>query len=105
MPLGGSLTLGTTLEEPFVRISVSDTGAGVAQQDWGKLFTPFFTTKAEGTGLGLTVVNQVVENHRGLLQFNSTPGQGTTFEIRLAIDPEEHVASRRQQPSSPELPS
>jgi signal transduction histidine kinase len=95
MPSGGTLTITTRCEGDFLEIGVSDTGTGIVEEHWSKLFTPFFTTKATGIGLGLAIVSQVVENHHGSVRFESVPGQGSGFHIRLAFDPE-----ARQQKSA-----
>ncbi len=96
MPSGGTLSIATISDRDYLEIGISDTGVGIAQEYWSKLFVPFFTTKTSGTGLGLAIVSQVIETHKGSLRFESTPGQGSTFYIRLAlhptIDPNETVA-------------
>lgn len=89
MPSGGTLTFDTITDQNYIEIGVSDTGMGIKQEHWDKLFTPFFTTKARGTGLGLAIVSQVVDNHNGSLRFESIPGQGTRFFLRLAVHPDE----------------
>ncbi len=88
MPSGGVLSLATIRDDKFFEIGVSDTGMGINEEHWDKLFMPFFTTKTTGTGLGLAIVSQVIENHGGSLRFESTPKQGTSFHIRLALHPE-----------------
>jgi signal transduction histidine kinase len=93
MPSGGTLTIGSRWDNDFFEIRVRDTGVGIPREHWGKMFTPFYTTKMTGSGLGLAIVAQVVENHRGALRFESTPGQGTSFFIRLAIQPQGHSAA------------
>jgi signal transduction histidine kinase len=85
MPAGGTLTITTAGETDFFEIGVTDTGTGIEEEHWDKLFAPFFTTKVTGTGLGLAIVSQVVENHSGSLRFESTPKQGTAFYVRLAL--------------------
>lgn len=69
----------------FVRISISDTGCGIAPENVDKIFDPFFTTKTEngGTGLGLSVVKTIIERHGGTIEVVSTEGEGTTFTIDL----------------------
>lgn len=67
----------------FWSISVSDTGCGMPAQTVAQLFTPYFTTKASGTGLGLVITQQIVEQHGGEIKVFSRPGMGTTFTILL----------------------
>jgi hypothetical protein len=98
MASGGTLTLTTSFDEKFFEIGVADTGAGIREEYWDKLFTPFFTTKTTGTGLGLAIVSQVINNHDGSLRFESVPKQGTSFHIRLAFHPE-HTGSPRSTPT------
>jgi signal transduction histidine kinase len=95
MPSGGTLTFDTIVDQNYIEIGVSDTGMGIKQEHWNRLFTPFFTTKARGTGLGLAIVSQVVDSHNGSLRFESIPGQGTTFFIRLAVHPDKNSAAHR----------
>jgi len=64
-------------------IFVEDTGHGIPEESMDKIFTPYFTDKQQGTGLGLPVAKGIVENHRGRMQVRSEVGKGTTFEIRL----------------------
>ena len=65
----------------FVHILITDTGAGIAADDLPYIFEPLFTTKQRGTGLGLSVVFQVVTAHRGHVSVDSEPGKGTTFHL------------------------
>jgi two-component system sensor histidine kinase DctS len=71
----------------WVEFSVSDRGHGVSQEVAQQLFTPFFTTKEEGMGLGLSLCRTVVEQHGGLLHFEPNPPQGTTFRFTLPAHP------------------
>lgn len=66
-----------------VRIIVSDTGTGIAEEARSKIFEPFFTTKPDGTGLGLSIVHQIVTENRGTIALENTAGPGTTFSIHL----------------------
>ncbi len=70
----------------WVKISISDSGVGIAPDDRGKIFEPFFTTKENGTGLGLSIVHKIIENHKGLIKVESEPGKGSKFMIFLPVD-------------------
>lgn len=70
---------------PTLRIGVTDDGAGVPEAARARLFTPFFTTRARGTGLGLVVVRRVAEAHGGAVRFEPTPGGGATFVLTLPL--------------------
>jgi signal transduction histidine kinase len=65
------------------RITVADHGFGIAREHLESIFNPFFTTKSNGTGLGLPLVSKIVDEHRGRITVNSEVGRGTTFEILL----------------------
>jgi len=72
----------------WVQIHIEDTGHGISAANLDHIFDPFFTTKHtsgenEGTGLGLTIAHQIVQEHRGEIQVQSTEGVGTTFRIDL----------------------
>lgn len=70
-----------------VVLEVQDTGAGIPSNVQNRLFDPFFSTKKGGTGLGLSIAAQIVNNHHGKLEFQTEPGQGTTFAIVLPAEP------------------
>jgi two-component system NtrC family sensor kinase len=75
-------------EREFVEIRVADTGGGIAKEDIPRLFEPFFSTKGQkGTGLGLAVIWGIIDNHNGTITVESAPGAGTTFVIRLPVEP------------------
>ncbi|MDR1318099.1 MAG: HAMP domain-containing protein, partial [Treponema sp.] len=74
-------------ENRYCRLSIRDTGKGISKQEGSLIFTPYFTTKGEsGTGLGLPIVERIVNDHGGIIWFNSAEGMGTTFFIDLPID-------------------
>ncbi|NGZ97435.1 MAG: hypothetical protein CV089_15175 [Nitrospira sp. WS110] len=85
MPDGGTLSIGLAREKDFVKLTVADTGHGIPHDVVKKIFEPFFTTKefGKGTGLGLTVVKGIIEEHQGSIAVESEEGKGTTFRILL----------------------
>jgi hypothetical protein len=85
---GGTLTVATKKVEGFVEVSFKDTGIGIPKERMGKLFTPFFTTKAKGMGVGLSICKKFVENHRGTIEVESEVGKGTVFTAKLPIHQE-----------------
>jgi len=70
----------------WAKISIIDSGNGIAPGDKEKIFEPFFTTKENGTGLGLSIVHKIVENHNGLIRVESEEGRGTNFTIYLPAE-------------------
>jgi signal transduction histidine kinase len=68
-----------------VAIHVSDTGRGIAPEHLPNIFRPFYTTKGNGTGLGLSLARRIVEEHQGTVEVNSTVGKGTEFTVLLPI--------------------
>jgi signal transduction histidine kinase len=66
-------------------IAFKDTGVGIPERNMGRLFNPFFTTKAKGQGLGLPVCKRLVEAHDGRITVESKPGEGSTFTVELPI--------------------
>jgi len=82
---GGKLTVSTRRVEDQVEIAIQDTGAGIASDVGKRLFEQFFTTKPQGTGLGLYISRQIIEEHGGTLRWESAPGAGTTFTATLPI--------------------
>jgi signal transduction histidine kinase len=83
MPEGGTLTVRTVNLRVGVRLEVSDTGQGLTPEECQRLFTPYYTTKTHGTGLGLAMVQSVVSDHKGRISVESEKGKGTTFRIDL----------------------
>src|SRR5262249_45819602 len=99
MDRSGTLTLVTRMEtdfhvrnptqhsSQFLSVEVEDTGPGIAAEDCERIFAPFFTTKAKGTGLGLAVSQRLVTQHGGLIHVESTLGHGTRFRVSLPVAP------------------
>jgi two-component system sensor histidine kinase PilS (NtrC family) len=96
MPQGGTLTLTTKQTssmrddnangEEAIEFYFQDTGAGISKEDLPKIFYPFFTTKSSGSGLGLPIVQRIIEQHHGAIGVESSPA-GTTFKIVIPIHP------------------
>jgi signal transduction histidine kinase len=95
MPQGGEITVALNREaessdlypnrKNMLVLDVSDMGMGMSKTTQEKLFTPFFTTKEQGTGLGLSTVKKIVEAHQGDIRVKSEPGKGTSVRIRLPM--------------------
>ncbi len=96
---GGMLTVGSDRKNHTIRIWLEDTGQGIPPEKMKKIFSPFFTTKDKGTGLGLAVSYRIIQDHDGEIFVHSKPGRGARFEIHLplSLDTEdyEHEASRQ----------
>ncbi|MHB2025203.1 MAG: ATP-binding protein [Elusimicrobiota bacterium] len=86
MPNGGAIRIGTQMSgRQDVFIELADAGPGIPRDVLEKIFTPFFTTKARGTGLGLAVVRKVMDRHRGRVEVESEVGRGTLFRLYLPV--------------------
>jgi len=85
MPEGGNLTVSLIKNDPTVLISISDTGEGIDKKNIEKIFSPFFTTKQKGNGLGLSEAHKIIQAHYGTLEVRSNKGKGTTFTIILPL--------------------
>lgn len=98
MPDGGTLTIRTRGRQAEVALFVIDNGAGMSEEVMKNAFLPFFTTKEvdQGTGLGLSVVQGIVAAHGGDIQLESSPGEGTCFELRLPREGEPCVAEAKR---------
>jgi signal transduction histidine kinase len=85
MPGGGALTVGTGCDDAQIVLRVTDTGKGIPEEQVRQIFVPFFSTKAEGTGLGLALAQQIVTEHGGHIECTSAVGKGSTFTIYLPL--------------------
>ena len=84
MPNEGKLTVQANKKKDKIVISVQDTGVGIPEEVKTKMFTPLFTTKSKGQGLGLAVVKRLVESLKGEITFESQPNEGTKFKVELS---------------------
>ncbi len=116
MPDGGRLTITTSLVSdiqgqagecdstsvPSVQLEITDTGIGIPKENQSRIFEPFFTTKAvgKGSGLGLSVVHGIMQQHNGVIRVTSQPNQGTTFTLLFP-----HIAQCPQPPARAALPT
>jgi signal transduction histidine kinase len=87
MPQGGSLRCCTGARDHTVEVRVADAGHGIPEEVRGRLFEPFFTTRPDGTGLGLALCREIVLNHGGRIELESSGASGTTFLIVLPAQP------------------
>ena len=85
MPEGGELIVQLTRHGSFVELVVTDTGVGISEEDLEKIFDVYWSTKRDGTGLGLATVRRVIEEHEGTIRVVSEVGRGTSFSIVLPL--------------------
>jgi signal transduction histidine kinase len=96
---GGEITVGTQFHHyarvwmgegmrgPVAEVWIEDTGTGISKEDLPHLFTPFYSTKPKGTGLGLMMVQRILKEHSGTLKVESESGKGTTLRMFLKLAP------------------
>ena len=83
---------------PFVKITVTDTGIGIPSENLSKIFDPYFTTKSDGNGLGLTSTFSIIKRHEGYISVESESGKGTTFYLYLpALEKQEEVVEKKKE--------
>jgi len=87
MPDGGEIRIGSNIVGDNVKIYISDTGVGIPEENFDKIWRPLFTTKAKGMGFGLSICKRVIESHGGTMDFTSEVGKGTTFIITIPRKP------------------
>jgi PAS domain S-box-containing protein len=98
MSRGGVLRIMLSSDDRFVAVSFKDTGPGIPADEIGSIFEPYFTTKHEGTGLGLMIVQRIVRDHGGEIEVHSEPNAGTTFTVFLPRD-ERRIRLLRARPA------
>ena len=69
----------------FISVHIEDTGCGIPEEAFERIFRPYFTTKEKGTGLGLAVIKGIVDKHKGMIGVKSVVGQGTRFDVTLKV--------------------
>lgn len=85
MPDGGSLQILLHCSEEFLEVAFQDNGVGINREDLGRVFEPYHTTKSTGSGLGLMIVQRIVQDHGGHIELKSKPDEGTCFVIYLPL--------------------
>lgn len=98
MKSGGILRIRTDLEDRYLTITFTDTGGGISPENMSKIFEPYFTTKASGSGLGLLIVRRIVREHGGEIDLVSREGQGLELKIHLPL----HDQRARMLPAASE---
>jgi signal transduction histidine kinase len=83
--VGGMLTIESSADEGAISIIVKDTGIGIPKENLSKIFNPFFTTKRDGTGMGLAIAYNIINDHSGKIEVNSSLGNGTTVKVVLPL--------------------
>ena len=90
MPEGGTLDIRgfAELEKETFILQIRDSGIGIPEENMARIFDPFFTTKevGKGSGLGLSIIHGIIEQHGGHISVESTPGAGTTFTLQLPMN-------------------
>ena len=103
---GGTITIKSSLskEDNFIEVKIADTGCGIPKELIDRIYDPFFTTKEskKGTGLGLAVSYGIIKKHQGFILVESEEGRGTTFIIRLPINPPENNQQQMVAENTPE---
>ena len=92
IPEAGTILVKTSVDlSDSIRIVVSDTGKGIDEEEIGKIFQPFFTTKPKGTGLGLSICKRLIEQQNGTIHVARNPEGGLTFTIELPVEQQSGV--------------
>ena len=83
--------------DEFVQVEIRDTGEGIPEKDIENIFTPFFTTKHGGSGLGLSISHRIIQEHRGSINVISQVGKGSSFFINLPLNPRNYERRKRSE--------
>jgi len=100
LPGGGRLKILLHTKGSWLTLTIQDSGVGIPPQVRDRIFDPFFTTKEKGTGLGLAITQRIIEGHGGHISFESHPGEGTRFMIRLPMTDHDDTETEPSRPSS-----
>jgi PAS domain S-box-containing protein len=99
MPNGGTFTVRTSLdnksEEPKIRVSISDSGVGIPDEDFTRIFQPFYSTKEKGTGMGLAICRRIISEHDGAISVTSEIQKGSTFLVEIPLKLMDHPTDER----------
>ncbi len=86
MPVGGTVSISTAREgRELIRVSIADEGVGIPAENLEKIFKLYFTTKPDGSGIGLSIVYRIIQMHDGTIEARSENRQGTTMVVRLPV--------------------
>nr|MDA8164788.1 ATP-binding protein [Desulfobacteraceae bacterium] len=96
---GGAIMVGVRPQDDTVHVRVRDSGRGMSDEEKAQMFDPFFTTRKTGTGLGLAVVHQIIEQHRGQIEVDSAPGTGTEITVILPLSQDRHAKRQEDNPA------
>ena len=100
MPEGGRLSVTMRSETDDIVVEISDTGCGMSEETRKRMFTPYFTTKETGTGLGMAITAQIIEEHSGEISVDSAEGVGTTVTVKLKASTNDGPAEKLHPPNS-----
>jgi signal transduction histidine kinase len=89
MPQGGTLTIAAKQLDETIRLDITDTGVGISEEEVKKILEPFYTTKAEGLGLGMPYAKKIIDQHGGTISLSSRLGEGTTISVTLPAGQQE----------------
>ena len=96
MPQNGTLEIRSAQYRNCIKISFEDTGIGIPEETLRKLFTPLFTTKAQGMGFGLAICKRIIEAHGGIIKVKTAINKGTTFTISLPMNSQVKLLENQQ---------
>jgi two-component system, NtrC family, sensor histidine kinase HydH len=96
MPAGGSLSIEIAAQKDWMDVTVSDTGSGIKEEDLPRIYDPYFTSKPAGTGLGLAVVQKIMDAHGGLVQMESQAGSGTKVTLCFSLWVKEKMENEKR---------